>query len=152
MDAERRNVVDRRRRTTPAISRYSLFGGRRSSVRRGTDAQSVYVDRIPAGILTLILVVFGLHVLDAFFTLFHISRGGSELNPLMDYFLQVGPTTFLITKLSLAATGLLFLGIHFRWPFVRHGLAALLVLYAGVLCYHLVLIWTTGTLNPVLQG
>jgi hypothetical protein len=144
MSSERRNVVDRRRRATPAVSRYTLRAGRRRTVRRGTDIQAVYVDRLPAGILSLVLAIFAFHVLDALFTLLHLSRGGVELNPLMDYCLRYGPTTFLTTKLGLAAAGLLFLCAHCRWPFVRRGIAGLFILYAGVICYHLVLIWKVG--------
>lgn len=152
MNDERRDVADRRRCPTPAVSRYAVWGGRRSTVRRGADTQAVYVDRIPPGILALILTVFSLHILDAFFTLFHVSRGGSELNPLMDYFLRIGPSVFLATKLGLAAVGLVFLGVHFRWPYVRHGLTALVLLYAGVLCYHLVLLWKVGAILWNLPG
>lgn len=145
MDSERRASSDRRRHPTPGLSRYCLRGGRRRAVRRGSDAQATYVDRLPPEILAVVLTIFAFQVLDAFFTLFHISRGGQELNPLMDICLRLGPAVFLWAKLGLAAVGLLFLCAHFRWPLVRKGLTGLLVLYAGVVCYHLILLWVTGT-------
>jgi hypothetical protein len=121
-----------------------LWGGRRRAVRRGTDGQAVYVDRLPSRILAVVLTIFAFQILDAFFTLFHIARGGQELNPLMDFFLRQGPGIFLWTKLGLAGLGLLFLGAHFRWPLVRKGLTGLFLIYAGVVCYHLILFWMTG--------
>jgi hypothetical protein len=150
MSTERRNVVDRRRRPTPAFSRFTLTGGRRRAVRRETDHQAVYVDQLPLGVLVVVLSIFSFHILDGVLTLFHISRGGVELNPFMDYCLRQGPVTFMSTKLGLAGVGLIFLGAHSRWPVVRRGLAGLLILYAGVICYHLFLIWKVGlTLREV---
>jgi hypothetical protein len=92
----------------------------------------------------VLLVIFVFHVLDALFTLAHIARGGAELNPLMGLFLDQSPGTFLAAKLSIAGLGLLFLGFHGRFPMVRKGIAALFVLYAGVVFYHLILIWQAG--------
>jgi hypothetical protein len=144
MEAERRIPVDRRRRPTPGLSLYLFRGGRRRRVRRDSDLQAVYVDRLPSGILAIVLAIFAFQILDAFFTLFHLARGGRELNPLMDYCIRLGPAVFLWTKLGLAGLGLLFLSAHFRWPLVRRGLTGLFVLYAGVICYHLILLWATG--------
>lgn len=151
MEAERRTPVDRRRRPTPGLSRYLFWGGRRRSVRRDTDLQASYVDRLPSRILAIVLAIFVFQILDAFFTLFHIARGGRELNPLMEYCLRQGPDVFLWTKLGLAALGLIFLSAHFRWPLVRRGLTGLFVLYAGVICYHLFLFWATGA-SPLRFG
>jgi len=152
MDDNRRIFVDRRCRPTPAISRYTFRGGRRTNVRRDTDRQAVYVDRLGTGLAVILLSVFAFHVLDAFFTLAHIARGGVELNPFMDYFLQKSPTAFVLAKLSMAGGGLVFLALHARWPLVRRGIQALFVLYAGVVCYHLLLIARAGAAPWSLGG
>jgi hypothetical protein len=143
-DTKRRLGVDRRRRPTPALSRYTFAGGRRRGPRRTTDPQSIYVDQLGRGLATVLLVIFFFHVLDALFTLVHIARGGAELNPLMGFFLRQSPGVFLVAKLSIAGLGLLFLGLHGRFPLVRKGIAAIFVLYAGVICYHFILIWQAG--------
>ena len=135
---------DRRRHPTPALSRYTLWGGRRRGPRRTADPQSIYVDRLGWGLASVLIVIFVFHVLDALFTLAHIARGGTELNPIMGFFLDQGAGAFLTAKLSIAAVGLLFLGFHGRFPLVRRGIAALFVLYAGVVCYHFILIWQTS--------
>ncbi len=150
-EPNRRAFVDRRSRPTPALSRYSLVG-RRHSVRRETDPQNVYMDRVGWKLGGVLLSILMFHVLDAFFTLAHIARGGNEVNPIMDYFLQIGPAPFVAVKLGLASLGLLFLGLHARWPLVRQGIAGLFVLYAGVVGYHFFLIWRAGAAFWRLDG
>ncbi len=135
---------DRRRCPTPALSRYTFLGGRRRGPRRTADPQSIYVDRVGWSLASVLIVIFVFHVLDALFTLAHIARGGAELNPLMGFFLKQGSGAFLTAKLSIAGLGLLFLGFHGRFPLVRKGIATLFVLYACVVCYHVILIWQTG--------
>jgi hypothetical protein len=126
------------------LSRYTFVGGRRRGPRRTADPQSIYVDRLGWGLTSVLVVIFAFHVLDALFTLAHIARGGTELNPLMEFFLEHSPGAFLVAKLSVAGLGLLFLGLHGRFPLVRKGIAALFVVYAGVVCYHFILIWQAG--------
>jgi hypothetical protein len=135
---------DRRRRPTLALSRYTFLGGRRRGSRRKADPQSIYVDKFGWGLASVLIVIFVFHVLDAVFTLAHIARGGAELNPLMGFFLEQSPGAFLVAKLGIAGLGLLFLGLHVRFPLVRKGIAALFVLYAGVVFYHVILIWLAG--------
>jgi hypothetical protein len=143
-DTQRRLREDRRQRATKPLSRYSLGGGRRRGPRRTTDPQSIYVDRLGWGLASALILIFIFHVCDALFTLAHVARGGAELNPIMDFFLRQGTAAFLTAKLSTAGLGLLFLGVHARFPLVRKGIAGLFVLYAGVVCYHLVLIYCAG--------
>jgi hypothetical protein len=143
---------DRRRRPTPALSRYTFLGGRRRGPRRTADPQSVYVDRLGWGVASALVVIFVFHVLDAMFTLAHIARGGAELNPVMDFFLKQSQGSFLAAKLSIAGLGLLFLGLHGRFPLVRKGIAVLFVLYAGVVCYHFILIWQSGAVMWPARG
>ncbi len=144
VDTIRRQGHDRRRRPTPALSRYTFLGGRRRGPRRTTDPQAVYVDQLGWGLVSILLLIFVFHVLDAMFTLAHIARGGTELNPFMDFFLSRSPATFVAAKLGIAGLGLLFLAFHGRFPMVRKGIAVIFLLYAGVVCYHFVLIWRAG--------
>ena len=144
VDTTRRLGQDRRKRPTPALSRYTFLGGRRRGPRRTSDPQAIYVDQLGWGLASILLLIFVFHVLDALFTLAHIARGGAELNPLMDFFLSQSPQTFLAAKLGIAGLGLVFLGFHGRFPLVRKGIAAIFLLYAGVVCYHFVLIWRAG--------
>jgi hypothetical protein len=138
---DQRTSSDRRRRPTPLFSRYMLTGGRRRQVRRTTDPKAAYVDQLGTGISLLLILTFLFHCLDAGFTLTHLARGGRELNPVMGYLLRMGPGVFLGGKLTLAALGLWFLGVHKNFPMVRASIAFLFVLYAGVVGYHILLTW-----------
>ena len=75
------------------------------------------------------------------FTLAHLARGGRELNPFMEALLRVSPWAFVSVKLSVAAAGLFFLGLHKNFPLVKAGVTLLFLLYAGVIGYHFVLLW-----------
>lgn len=140
MNTERRIAHDRRIRPTPMISRYAIWGGRRKGGRRTEDAAATYVDQIGLGIASLLLLIFLFHCLDAAFTLAHLSRGGKELNPIMAFFLSIGPGAFIGVKLSLAAVGLCFLALHKNFPYVKQGILFLFLLYAGVMAYHFLLL------------
>jgi hypothetical protein len=123
------------------FSRFTLFGGRRKGGRRGGETNAIYVDQLglKAGVILVLIFVF--HCLDAGFTLFHLTRGGKELNPFMGFLIGISPSAFLGVKLGLAAVGLSFLGLHKNFPHVRKGIVFLFLLYAGVVLYHLHLIF-----------
>jgi hypothetical protein len=140
MTDERRTTQDRRSRPTPAISRYTFFGGRRRGIRRDEEARTAYVDQLGIGLSTILILIFLFHCLDAGFTLARIAAGARELNPIMAFLLSISPGAFLIVKLGMAGIGLCFLGIHKNFPLVKPGIAFLLVLYAGVIAYHIYLV------------
>ena len=136
---DHRTQGDRRRRPTPPLSRYLIVGGRRVKRRRIDDPPAYYVDRLGAGVWLVLLLIFLFQVLDANLTLYHLQRGGIELNPLMGHLISTGERTFFVVKLGIAALGLLFLGIHKNFPMVRSGLAAIFLIFLGVVGWHCVL-------------
>ena len=73
--------------------------GKRSKVRRSEDRQKFHIlERHGPKALAAILLIIMLSVLDAFFTLYLISKGASELNPIMNYFLEQSPIVFFGVK------------------------------------------------------
>jgi hypothetical protein len=136
---ERRLLTDRRGRPTPPISTHT-FRGRRRGARRREETVGLYVDRLAPAVAWLILFIFIFQCLDTYLTLVHLLRGGKELNPLMAYLIDVAPGLFIATKLGFSLVGLLFLGIHQHFPFVRKGIVALFVAFLGVVLYHLFII------------
>lgn len=132
--------MDRRRRPTPLLSRFTFRGGRRAQNRRREEQQFYYVDRIRKGLATALVAIFVFHVLDAVLTIRHLERGGSELNPLMDALLQIDNGLFLVVKLGLAGVGLFLLGLHQNFPHVRTAVTVLFGLFLALVGYHIVLI------------
>ena len=82
--------------------KYFLFNGRRQDLRRASDKHRfVLYDRYSPKIFAAIMTILFLSVLDAFFTLYLISNGSTELNPIMAYALKSGPFTFFAVKYGL---------------------------------------------------
>lgn len=127
----------------------SLFGSRRHS-RRKEDAQKYFfVDlysSFSAGVLVFTLI---LSVVDAFMTLRLVGRNIEELNPVMGFFLKLGPLEFIMAKWFLTALGLFTLLIfqnYYLWKGkVRTAalLAILPILYLGLITYEILLMVKT---------
>ena len=94
-----RDVPDRRRRPTPILSRYTFFG-RRKYVRREEDKQAyIYVDQYSLRTMLFMLCILLMGIADAILTLYHINENqAKELNPLMDFLLQINPHIFFNVK------------------------------------------------------
>ncbi len=136
---ERRNQ-DRRRQPTPMFSRYTLFGGRRSCVRRAEDDPEVFVDRYGKGVFVVVMSVVLLNLLDAWFTLLFLAHGGQELNPFVDEILKIGPEVFILFKTLGIGICTAFLTITKNFRAARIGMTVVLVGYSLLLCWHLVLL------------
>ncbi len=101
--------------------------------------REIYVDAFTRRDFLLVVSVFALNLLDAGLTLLYLEQGGGEANPLMATLLEISDAAFLWQKCFVVGLWLLFLIVHKNFRFVRHGLWVLLVLYAGLFGYHLVL-------------
>jgi hypothetical protein len=108
--------------------------GRRESDRMG------YVDRYTPRDVALLLSVFLLNVGDALMTMRWLDRGGREANPVMDFFLDIGPGAFLFQKCLVVGFWLLILLVHKNFRFARIGLYASLVVYAALMAVHFSLV------------
>jgi hypothetical protein len=109
---ERRSGEDRRRMRAPRFSKYWLMG-RRGSLRRNGDRHRHYgPERHSHKTFLLILLIISLSVLDSIFTLNLISRGATELNPIMDYYLNQGPLVFFVTKYLLTFASVLLILLY----------------------------------------
>lgn len=138
--ADRRGGPDRRRRPTPALSRYWLRGRRRGG-RRDGERDRIYVDRPPRRALLQAVAILLLSVVDLLLTLAYLERGGEEANPVMAWALEGGVSRFAAMKLALTGGGALFLLLHVRFGRTRHALTLLLVLYTLLMAWHGWLWW-----------
>ncbi len=135
---DRRSQHDRRQR--PSTWWTSLrFHGRRRGARRTGEGHNTYVDRPTRRVTVLVCIITVFSVLDALFTLLYINRGGGEANPLMDFAIQFGPTTFLLTKMGLTVFGVTILALHQNFRAGLRGLYGISCLYVLLLGYHGVL-------------
>ena len=143
--SDKRGSNDRRTKGTSPLSLHSLFGSRKN-VRRQEDRDIYYyIDRYSLGAILTVNITLILSVADAFLTLRLVSLGAREINPVMDFFLQYGPLTFLFVKYVLTAISVIWLLVHKNYCLfgkfsVNHILIAIPIIYAFVIIYELILI------------
>ena len=137
---DKRIIKDRRKQPTPALSRYT-FLGRRKTIRRKTDQQQgSYVDRYSSALLFFLISIIGLNVLDAFFTLMILDLKGWEANPVVQSVINLYGTKFWIWKFSIVSISLALLCLHSRFRLVRELIVAVGCLYFMVVVYQIFLL------------
>ncbi|HEX9793766.1 MAG TPA: DUF5658 family protein [Planctomycetota bacterium] len=130
---------DRRQQPTPFLSRYSFFGGRRQSGRRGGEADSVFVDIYSFRAWVVLSLFLLLNLLDAHFTLLYLQRGGEEANPVAVMLLEWGPSVFILVKAIGVGVGAVLFCILKNFPNARLGVFLVMVFYQLLLAYHMYL-------------
>lgn len=129
---------DRRRRPTPFLSRYTFFGGRRSQAgRRSEDEREVFVDVHGSWLFLVVVAIVALNFLDAFFTIYFLSHGGQELNPLVDAVLRVGIWPFVALKSVGIGICVAVLTVAKNFKTAKFGLGVVLGGYTVLLGWHL---------------
>ena len=114
----RRSGKDRRSHDAPEIKTLFIYS-RRKAIRRKEDKHHiVYFDQYGSGIFVAIVAILFLSIIDALLTLFLIDCGASEINPIMAYFLNFGPFTFVSVKYFLTCYSVVVLLI-FNNVFLR---------------------------------
>jgi hypothetical protein len=88
----------------------------------------------------LLLAVLICSVLDAFFTLLFLERGGAEANPVMALALAHGITPFVGLKMALTGISAWFLAAHQHFSMAFKGLHLLAGGYALLLFIHTALL------------
>jgi hypothetical protein len=128
---ERRSGKDRRARPTSPFTIQSLRGSRQHYRRKEDTRKLFFVDLYSPLSVAVLVFTLCLSIVDAFLTLVLVGHNAEELNPVMDFFLKLGPVQFIMVKLFLTAFGLttlLILKNYYLW----HGrvkAAALLFIF-----------------------
>ena len=131
--------LDRRARPTSAWR--GLFGpNRRKGGRRARETRNTFVDRFTGWDLTLLVLILVLNLMDAFFTLQWVQRGGTEANPFMAYMLELGDGFFLAQKCFVVGIWLIILTAHKNFRLAQVGLYSLAGIYTILLAGHISLI------------
>ena len=115
---DRRSGRDRRNRNVPSF-RDLLVYRRRRRLRREEDRRKfVLLDHYGASIGVAITAVLVLSVVDAFLTLFLLSHGAVEMNPVMAYFLNINEHAFLWVKYGLTVMAVVIV-LVLNYTFMR---------------------------------
>ena len=106
---ERRSGQDRRQGQI-RFEKFLLFGGSRKMVRRADDRNRiVLVDPYEPSLFFSVLTILCLSLVDGTLTLLLVSQGAVELNPVMRYYLTLGPKSFLLVKYGITALAVFIL-------------------------------------------
>ncbi len=137
---DQRAAADRRKRPTPALSRHT-FLGRRKSLRRKSDREKgSYVDRYSSALLALLILIVGLNILDSLFTMAILDRKGWEANPIVESVIQLHGDGFWIWKFGLVSFCLVLLCLHSKFKQIKNVIIFLSSIYLCVVLYQLFLL------------
>jgi hypothetical protein len=136
---DERTYPDRRKKPTPILSQYTLFG-RRSSFRRSEDQRrGGYVDRYDQKLFMSLLLLTGLNILDAIFTILILGSGGEELNPLVSWAIDSYGHDAWSLKFAVVSCGSILLCLHSHFHVAKVSIIISTILYGGVVMYQLLL-------------
>ena len=116
-------------------------------VCRRIDRRVTFWVRNSEIVFTLIVLILIFTLLDAFFTLVLIDHGATELNPLMSFYLNIGPTTFIAVKYGMTSLSIFVLVVcsHSRTKSLKIKTQSLFftifIAVAGVISWQLYLIY-----------
>ena len=137
---DRRSGRDRRSDHVPFASRYLLIG-RRKGQRRKEDRLTYRVpDRFSPKTYAAIYLIIILSVLDAFFTVDLVSRGATELNPVMAYYLSHGPIVFFWTKYLLTTAAVMIILLN-QQSFLQKKIGVNVLFVLLIIPFALVVQW-----------
>jgi hypothetical protein len=106
---ERRSGTDRRKSARLKLRSW-YRGGTREMIRRRAERNTIFLaDRYSQSVFGAILLILFFSVLDALLTLYLIGHDATELNPIMAYYINVGPYTFLFVKYMLTSGAVVIL-------------------------------------------
>ena len=144
--SERRSGKDRRHKSIP-FYQHLFFSGKRMSIRRKEDGRRItLLDFYQPSLLVSILIVLCLSLVDATLTLILLERGAVELNPIMHFYITLGPVPFILVKYGLTALPLLIMVLLSSVLSYRHRIGSLMIPLCGLL-FGSVIIWEIYLLN-----
>lgn len=136
----RRMVKERRKQPTPALSRFTLWGQRKTLRRTEDRARGGYVDRYHPGLLLILIMVVGLNILDAWLTMMILENGGWEINPVVRSVMELCGNRFWVWKYAIVSFPLILLCLHSKFKLVVPGILGVGVFYFIAILYQIILI------------
>jgi hypothetical protein len=136
----RRMLEERRKQSTPALSRFTFWGQRRTFRRKEDRRRGGYVDRYHSGLLFILTMVVGLNILDACFTMMILENGGWEINPIVRSVVQLYGDRFGVWKYAIVSFPLVVLCLHSKFRLVVPAILGISAINIIVILYQILLI------------
>lgn len=122
------------------MSLYTFFGRRKTIRRKVNQQQGGYVDRYSAKLFFFLILILGLNLLDAFFTMMILDLKGWEANPIVRSVMDTYGNHFWIWKFTVVSTCLTLLCLHSRFRRVKAMIVAISSIYLTVVLYQIFLL------------
>lgn len=136
----RRKLKDRRTKPTPALSRFIIWGRRRTFRRKDEQGSGGYVDRYDGRLFLILTLALGLNVLDSWFTMVILEDGGREINPVVGSVIQLYGDGFWVWKFAIVSVCLILLCLHTKFRLVRPAILSISAINIFVILYQIFLI------------
>jgi hypothetical protein len=136
---DRRIISDRRKRSTPLLSRQTLFGGQRRTIRREEDKKThFFVDNYSLRLFIALLFLLMLSISDAYLTLALVSAHNvTEGNPIMAFLLEYSSITFFSGKILFTSIAVFIFCVFNHFGTTRISLSFAIMIYLGVVFYEI---------------
>lgn len=149
---DRRSGKDRRRTDRRGLRLY-FKGGMRENIRRKEERNKIFfADRYSQYIFGAIVLILFLSVADALLTLFLIGHGATEINPVMAFYLNIGPYAFLTVKYLLTSLSVILLLICQNVFLRTIKIYTRSIFYLIIATFASVVIWECYLIFDVLTG
>jgi len=98
------------------------------------------MDRYSSGLFFFLILIVGLNILDALFTMMILDFGGWEVNPFVDAVITLCGDKFWVWKFTIVSASLIVLCLHSRFRFVKEVILGIALIYVGIILHQLNLI------------
>ena len=146
LNLDRRTHAERRNLKRGGGMRHLMFGSRQQARRQSDRNRILYFDRYSKTVFRLIVLILFFSVVDAFLTLFLIDHGAIELNPLMAFYIDLGPLLFVTVKCALTCLSIFVLLVYSNNSikslniYIGSMFSFIFVAFAGVVAWQLYLV------------
>ena len=137
---EKRVNPDRRKKSTPILSRYTITGRRHAFRRKVDRIKGGYVDRYGHGLFIWVLALLALNILDAAFTRIILACGGYEVNPVMKWFIDHYGDHFIAWKFAIISFSIILVCLHAKFHETRPVLYFAMFVYSIVVLHQMTIL------------
>ena len=127
--SNRRTLRDRRKKPTPAVSRFTIWGRRRTFRRKIDRQKGGYVDQYSALIFFFVISAMFLNFLDILTTVVVLDLGGAEANPIVRLGLEVCGDKFWVWKFAIFSVCVVVFCLHCKFRRATLYMATVNVIY-----------------------
>ncbi len=124
-----RTFRDRRKKSTPALSRFTLWGRRRTFRRKIDQQKGGYVDQYNELIFFFLISAVALNILDVFTTIVVLDLGGAEINPIVRSALEVYGDKFWVWKFFIVSACVVFFCLHCKFRRAKLYIVTVNIIY-----------------------